>query len=111
MVTGETRPIAPNTNEDGSDNPEGRARNRRTELASKTARSLIAAGEARRKPDFLFLRTEAGVLHPDPSLNGPVCRLKFALLGSDGFVMFWLTFLFRGRECGMAWHQPGRISK
>jgi len=29
---GETRPIAPNTNEDGSDNPEGRARNRRTEL-------------------------------------------------------------------------------
>jgi OOP family OmpA-OmpF porin len=29
---GETRPIAPNTNENGSDNPEGRARNRRTEL-------------------------------------------------------------------------------
>jgi OmpA-OmpF porin, OOP family len=29
---GETRPIAPNTNEDGSDNPDGRARNRRTEL-------------------------------------------------------------------------------
>ena len=29
---GELRPIAPNTNEDGSDNPEGRARNRRTEL-------------------------------------------------------------------------------
>ena len=29
---GEGRPIAPNTNPDGSDNPEGRARNRRTEL-------------------------------------------------------------------------------
>jgi OOP family OmpA-OmpF porin len=29
---GETRPIAPNTNPDGSDNPEGRAQNRRTEL-------------------------------------------------------------------------------
>ncbi|HVR82651.1 MAG TPA: outer membrane beta-barrel protein [Luteimonas sp.] len=29
---GETRPIAPNTNPDGSDNPEGRARNRRSEL-------------------------------------------------------------------------------
>jgi OOP family OmpA-OmpF porin len=29
---GEMRPIAPNSNEDGSDNPEGRARNRRTEL-------------------------------------------------------------------------------
>ncbi|MDR7194055.1 OmpA family protein [Luteimonas terrae] len=29
---GESRPIAPNTNADGSDNPEGRARNRRTEL-------------------------------------------------------------------------------
>ncbi len=29
---GEGRPIAPNTNPDGSDNPEGRAQNRRTEL-------------------------------------------------------------------------------
>lgn len=29
---GESRPIAPNTNPDGSDNPEGRAQNRRTEL-------------------------------------------------------------------------------
>ena len=29
---GESRPIAPNTNDDGSDNPEGRAKNRRTEL-------------------------------------------------------------------------------
>ena len=29
---GESRPIAPNTNDDGSDNPEGRATNRRTEL-------------------------------------------------------------------------------
>ena len=29
---GESRPIAPNANPDGSDNPEGRAQNRRTEL-------------------------------------------------------------------------------
>ena len=29
---GESHPIAPNTNPDGSDNPEGRAQNRRTEL-------------------------------------------------------------------------------
>ncbi|NUS39846.1 MAG: OmpA family protein [Lysobacter sp.] len=29
---GKSRPIAPNTNPDGSDNPEGRAQNRRTEL-------------------------------------------------------------------------------
>jgi outer membrane protein OmpA-like peptidoglycan-associated protein len=29
---GETRPIAPNTNPDGTDNPEGRAKNRRTEF-------------------------------------------------------------------------------
>lgn len=29
---GETRPIAPNENSDGSDNPEGRAKNRRTEF-------------------------------------------------------------------------------
>jgi outer membrane protein OmpA-like peptidoglycan-associated protein len=29
---GESKPIAPNTNPDGSDNPEGRARNRRVEV-------------------------------------------------------------------------------
>jgi len=29
---GETRPLAPNTNPDGSDNPEGRAQNRRVEV-------------------------------------------------------------------------------
>lgn len=29
---GESRPVAPNTNEDGSDNPEGRKLNRRTEM-------------------------------------------------------------------------------
>ncbi|RMG83714.1 MAG: OmpA family protein, partial [Bacteroidetes bacterium] len=29
---GETKPIAPNVNPDGSDNPEGRAKNRRTEF-------------------------------------------------------------------------------
>lgn len=29
---GKTRPVAPNTNEDGSDNPDGRAMNRRVEL-------------------------------------------------------------------------------
>lgn len=29
---GATRPVAPNTNPDGSDNPDGRARNRRVEL-------------------------------------------------------------------------------
>ena len=29
---GKTRPIAPNTNPDGSDNPEGRAKNRRVEI-------------------------------------------------------------------------------
>jgi len=29
---GESQPIAPNTNKDGSDNPEGRSLNRRTEI-------------------------------------------------------------------------------
>lgn len=29
---GESMPVAPNTNEDGSDNPEGREKNRRTEF-------------------------------------------------------------------------------
>lgn len=32
---GESQPIAPNTHPDGSDNPEGRAQNRRTELRSQ----------------------------------------------------------------------------
>jgi outer membrane protein OmpA-like peptidoglycan-associated protein len=32
---GETKPIAPNTNPDGSDNPEGRKKNRRTEIEFK----------------------------------------------------------------------------
>ena len=32
---GETKPIASNTNEDGSDNPEGREKNRRTEFKVK----------------------------------------------------------------------------
>jgi outer membrane protein OmpA-like peptidoglycan-associated protein len=29
---GESEPVAPNENDDGSDNPEGRARNRRVEF-------------------------------------------------------------------------------
>ena len=29
---GETQPVAPNEKEDGSDNPEGRAQNRRVEI-------------------------------------------------------------------------------
>lgn len=32
---GESQPLAPNTHEDGSDNPEGRAQNRRTELRTE----------------------------------------------------------------------------
>jgi len=44
---GETHPVAPNTNPDGSDNPEGRAQNRRVELtvdaaAGDTAQPLPA---------------------------------------------------------------------
>jgi hypothetical protein len=41
-----------------------------------------------------FFRTEAGVLVPDPLLNGPVRRPVFVLLGSDDFVMFSLTTQF-----------------
>jgi outer membrane protein OmpA-like peptidoglycan-associated protein len=33
---GETKPVAPNTNPDGSDNPEGRQKNRRVEIRIKT---------------------------------------------------------------------------
>jgi outer membrane protein OmpA-like peptidoglycan-associated protein len=33
---GKTRPIAPNTNPDGSDNPDGRRKNRRVELVIDT---------------------------------------------------------------------------
>ncbi len=34
---GESRPIAPNTNKDGSDNPQGRQKNRRVEITAKRA--------------------------------------------------------------------------
>ncbi|MEV5328774.1 OmpA family protein [Nonomuraea sp. NPDC052634] len=73
---GESEPIAPNTRKDGSDNPEGRARNRRVEISYKlktqapevtrtttaspgTAR---AAGPAPFRPD---LGPEAGTLTRD----------------------------------------------
>ena len=35
---GETRPVAPNTHKDGSDNPEGRARNRRVVITLSTVK-------------------------------------------------------------------------
>jgi len=40
---GETKPIAQNTNPDGSDNPDGRAQNRRVDVVVKTAASAPAA--------------------------------------------------------------------
>jgi outer membrane protein OmpA-like peptidoglycan-associated protein len=40
---GETKPIAPNTNPDGSDNPDGRAQNRRVDVVVKTAASAPSA--------------------------------------------------------------------
>ena len=47
---GETRQIDPNTNEDGSDNPEGRAENRRTELNAQDQSNL--AGRCLHRPAF-----------------------------------------------------------
>jgi peptidoglycan-associated lipoprotein len=44
---GETQPIARNTNPDGSDNPEGRQRNRRTEFR------ILEIGPQQKKPDEL----------------------------------------------------------
>lgn len=41
---GESKPIAPNTNPDGSDNPEGRAENRRTEFKILETRQVIDDG-------------------------------------------------------------------
>ena len=37
---GAENPVAPNTNEDGSDNPEGRAQNRRVEIKAKAQESI-----------------------------------------------------------------------
>lgn len=37
---GATRPIAPNSNADGSDNPEGRAKNRRVEIVINKTKTL-----------------------------------------------------------------------
>ena len=44
---GETRPIARNTSPDGTDNPEGRQRNRRTEF------KILEIGPTQKKPDEL----------------------------------------------------------
>ncbi|WP_246166462.1 OmpA family protein [Sphingomonas sinipercae] len=44
VAVGERRPVAPNANEDGSDNPAGRARNRRVEVR---ARDCPAAANSR----------------------------------------------------------------
>jgi peptidoglycan-associated lipoprotein len=44
---GESKPIARNTNRDGTDNPVGRARNRRTEF------TILGIGKAQKKPDDL----------------------------------------------------------
>ena len=52
---GETRPIAANTNPDGSDNPEGRQRNRRTEIKvfeyNKDTGQMEEIEELRSQPD------------------------------------------------------------
>ncbi len=52
---GETRPIAANTNADGSDNPEGRQRNRRTEIKvfeyNKDTGKMEELEEMRTQPD------------------------------------------------------------
>lgn len=45
---GETKPIARNTNPDGTDNPEGRQRNRRTEF------KILEIGPTQKKPDDDF---------------------------------------------------------
>src|SRR3546814_11557776 len=52
---GESRPLAPNTNDDGSDNPAGRSRNRRPALNFQNYGSQFpAVPEARLAPRFLF---------------------------------------------------------
>ena len=45
---GESKPIARNTNPDGTDNPEGRQRNRRTEF------KILEIGVIQKKPEDLF---------------------------------------------------------
>jgi outer membrane protein OmpA-like peptidoglycan-associated protein len=51
---GESRPVAPNTNPDGSDNPDGRAQNRRVEIRTGDGTATApAALEARQAPNDL----------------------------------------------------------
>jgi len=69
---GETRPVAPNTNPDGSDNPDGRARNRRVELTVDAA-----AGTAPETPPA----TEAPNTSLDGSLLVPAVRGVTAISG------------------------------
>jgi OOP family OmpA-OmpF porin len=49
IALGETRPVAPNAMEDGSDNPEGRARNRRVDITVEPAVSKPPANSEGRK--------------------------------------------------------------
>ena len=55
---GEAMPIAPNTNPDGTDNPEGRQKNRRTEIKvfeyNKDTGKMEEIEEMRSQPDSEF---------------------------------------------------------
>jgi len=77
---GETKPIAPNTKPDGSDNPDGRAQNRRVDVVVKTAASapavaLLPPGEKLAneglKPSITEVRREAGYLVTTYQVTNP----------------------------------------
>ncbi len=50
VALGETRPVAPNALLDGSDDPVGRARNRRVEVEFAPAAPVVAAGRTTAQP-------------------------------------------------------------
>jgi len=80
---GELEPIAPNTHEDGSDNPEGRQLNRRVELvvtAVKDKPKTVTQGQ--------FFDRNPQIFHRFTSNNTVLCESNG--IGNGNLTRFWL---------------------
>lgn len=75
IALGEGRPVAPNINLDGSDNPEGRARNRRVDITVNPGSIAAAAdGSKEAEADGSEPPMPAQPPRSDPAANDPVRR-------------------------------------
>ncbi|HWN31533.1 MAG TPA: OmpA family protein [Pseudonocardia sp.] len=74
---GETRPVAPNTRPDGSDNPDGRAQNRRVELTVESSATATQAAPAPARDPANTTLTGSGLV---PQVRSVTVRAGFALV-------------------------------